>query len=54
VSSKNPLVWIASIILTLFLYIPGVIFAAFIVNRYYADQRTKRLEKAIRESTPSE
>jgi len=38
------------LVLTLLVYIPGVIHALFIVNKYYADQRTKRLEKAIRET----
>ena len=50
VSTKNPITWIVNIILTLLLYLPGVIHAILIVNKYYADQRTKKLEKAIRES----
>jgi len=35
-------------ILTLFLYIPGVIHAILVVNKYYADKRHKELIRALR------
>lgn len=37
-------------ILTLFFYIPGVIHAVLVVNQYQADQRNKKLIKAIQQN----
>lgn len=39
-----------NVVLTLMLWIPGVIHAFAVVNSRNADERTKRLEKAIRET----
>lgn len=39
-----------NVLLTLLLWIPGMIHALLVVNNYYADKRTGRLEKAIRET----
>lgn len=39
-----------NIVLTLLLYFPGLIHALLVVNNHYADQRTGRIEKAIRET----
>ncbi len=47
----KPLQFFLSILLTLCFWIPGVIHAILVVNSHLADQRTTRLEKAIREST---
>ncbi len=41
-----------NVVLTLLLWIPGMVHAIFVVNNYYADKRTSRLEAAIRESAP--
>ncbi len=46
----KPFQAIIALVLTLALYVPGVIYAFMVVGNYYADNRTKRLEKAIRES----
>lgn len=37
-------------ILTLFFYIPGVIHAVLVVNKYYADRRHKELIQVIEKS----
>ena len=37
-----------NIILTLMGYIPGVIHAFFVVNRYYADQRHKEMMEVLK------
>jgi uncharacterized membrane protein YqaE (UPF0057 family) len=39
--------FILSLILTLAFWIPGVIYAILVVNRYYADKRNDKLIKAI-------
>ena len=39
-----------NVLLTLMLWIPGMIHAFMVVGNHYADKRTGRLEKAIRES----
>jgi uncharacterized membrane protein YqaE (UPF0057 family) len=44
----NPLTIILNIVLTLCLYIPGVIHAILVVNNYNADQRNKKLIDAIK------
>jgi uncharacterized membrane protein YqaE (UPF0057 family) len=46
----KPVQFILNVILTLLLWIPGVIHAILVVNSHLADNRTKRLEKTIRES----
>jgi len=40
--------FLISCILTLFFYIPGVIHAILVVNKYYADKRHKELIQAIK------
>ncbi|MEC1177617.1 YqaE/Pmp3 family membrane protein [Metasolibacillus meyeri] len=49
-SCKKPGQFILSCILTLLIYIPGVIHAILVVNQYNADKRNEKLIKAIRES----
>lgn len=49
----KPVQAILNIILTLLGWIPGVIHAILVVNSHLADERTARLEKAIRESKSS-
>lgn len=46
----KPVQAMVNVLLTLLLWIPGVIHAFMVVGNYYADKRTGRLEKAIRES----
>jgi len=46
----KPFQALLNILLTLLLYVPGLIHALLVVNNYYADKRTGRLEKAIRET----
>lgn len=46
----KPVQFILNILLTLLFWIPGVIHAILVVNSHLADERTARLEKAIRES----
>lgn len=46
----KPIQAVANVFLTLLLWIPGVIHAFMVVGNYYADKRTGRIEKAIRES----
>jgi uncharacterized membrane protein YqaE (UPF0057 family) len=43
----KPVQALLNFILTLFLWIPGVIHACFVVHNYYADRRTDRIVKAI-------
>lgn len=43
----KPLTALLNIILTLLLWIPGVIHAMLVVNSYYADERNKQLIKAM-------
>lgn len=40
--------FILSIILTLLIWIPGVIHAILVTNKYYADKRHKELVKAAK------
>ena len=44
----KPFQAIINILLTLLLYFPGAIHAVLVVHNYYADQRTARLERALR------
>lgn len=46
----KPIQALLNIILTLFLWIPGAVHAILVVNSYFADKRTRQLERAIRES----
>lgn len=46
-SSRNPLLWILSVPLTVAGYVPGVIFALLIVNRRYSKRQHKATLKAI-------
>ncbi|WP_424299394.1 YqaE/Pmp3 family membrane protein [Castellaniella sp.] len=46
----KPVQFLLNILLTCLFWIPGVIHAILVVNSHLADQRTARLEKAIRES----
>ena len=45
----KPLQAILNLVLTLLFWIPGLIHAIFVVNGYYADQRTDRVIEAIKE-----
>ena len=47
VSTKNPISWVLSFVLTLLAYFPGLIFALFVVNKYYADKRSEKQTKAM-------
>jgi uncharacterized membrane protein YqaE (UPF0057 family) len=47
----KPFQFLLNIILTLLFWVPGMIHAILVVNSYLADERTARLEKAIRESS---
>lgn len=49
----KPVQFFLNIILTLCFYVPGAIHAVLVVNSHLADQRTERLERAIRESRQS-
>jgi uncharacterized membrane protein YqaE (UPF0057 family) len=44
----KPVQALLNFILTLFLWIPGVVHACFVVHNYYADQRTDRIVNAIK------
>jgi uncharacterized membrane protein YqaE (UPF0057 family) len=46
----KPVQFLLNIILTLCFFIPGVVHAVLVVHSHLADQRTERLERAIRES----
>ena len=48
----KPLQAILNLVLTLLFWIPGLIHAIFVVNGYYADQRTDRVIEAIKEKEP--
>jgi uncharacterized membrane protein YqaE (UPF0057 family) len=39
-----------NLLLTLILWIPGIIHAMFVVNSYLADQRAKQITEAIQQS----
>jgi uncharacterized membrane protein YqaE (UPF0057 family) len=45
----KPIQALLNLILTLLFWIPGLIHAIFVVNGYYADQRTDRVIEAIKE-----
>jgi len=46
----RPLQAILSVVLTSFLYFPGVIHALFVVNKHYADQRHQEMLREMRRS----
>lgn len=46
----KPVQFFLNLILTLLLWIPGMIHAILVVHAHQADKRTRRLEKAIRDS----
>ena len=45
----KPIQALLNLILTILLWIPGMIHALFVVNGYYADRRTDKVIKAIKE-----
>ncbi|MGD8227541.1 MAG: YqaE/Pmp3 family membrane protein [Desulfobacteraceae bacterium] len=45
----KPIQALLNLVLTLLFWIPGLIHAIFVVNGYYADQRTDRVIQAIKE-----
>lgn len=45
----KPMQALLNLVLTLLFWIPGLIHAIFVVNGYYADQRTDRVIEAIKE-----
>jgi uncharacterized membrane protein YqaE (UPF0057 family) len=45
----KPIQALLNLVLTLLFWIPGLIHAIFVVNGYYADQRTDRVIEAIKE-----
>ncbi len=45
----KPIQALINLVLTLLFWIPGLIHAIFVVNGYYADQRTDRVIEAIKE-----
>lgn len=50
----KPVQFMLNIFLTLLFWIPGAIHAVLVVNSHLADERTGRLEKAIRESASAD
>jgi uncharacterized membrane protein YqaE (UPF0057 family) len=44
----KPFQAIINLVLTLMLWVPGVIHALFVAHNYYADQRNKELVAAVR------
>ena len=47
----KPVQFVLNIFLTLLFYVPGAVHAILVVHSHLADQRTERLERAIRESS---
>jgi uncharacterized membrane protein YqaE (UPF0057 family) len=45
----KPIQALLNLVLTLLFWIPGLIHAIFVVNGYYADQRTDKVIEAIKE-----
>jgi uncharacterized membrane protein YqaE (UPF0057 family) len=45
----KPIQFLLNIILTLFLWVPGVIHAILVVNSHLADKRTDKIVKAIKQ-----
>jgi uncharacterized membrane protein YqaE (UPF0057 family) len=46
----KPVQALFNLLLTLLLWIPGIIHAMFVVNSYLADQRAKQIKEAISQS----
>jgi uncharacterized membrane protein YqaE (UPF0057 family) len=46
----KPFQALLNIVLTLLIYFPGMIHAILVVNNHYADQRTKKIVKALEQS----
>ena len=44
----KPIQALLNLVLTILLWIPGMIHALFVVNGYYADRRTDRVIEAIK------
>jgi uncharacterized membrane protein YqaE (UPF0057 family) len=45
----KPIQALLNLVLTILLWIPGMIHALFVVNGYYADRRTDKVIEAIKE-----
>lgn len=45
----KPIQALLNLVLTVLFWIPGMIHALFVVNGYYADQRTDRVIEALKE-----
>ena len=45
----RPIQALLNLVLTILLWIPGMIHALFVVNGYYADRRTDKVIEAIKE-----
>ena len=48
----KPFQAVLNIVLTLALYVPGLIHALLVVNNFYADRRTERIVRATRQQQP--
>lgn len=48
----RPVQFLVNLVLTLLLWIPGMIHAMLVVNGYYADRRTERIIRAL-DRTPA-
>ena len=46
----KPIQALLNLVLTILLWIPGMIHALFVVNGYYADRRTDKVIEAIKEN----
>ena len=47
----RPFQALLNLVLTLFLWVPGVVHAILVVNSYHADRRNRELIEALRERT---
>lgn len=45
----KPLQALLNLVLTLFVWVPGVVHALFVVNGYHADRRNRELIEALRQ-----
>ena len=45
----KPIQFVLNLFLTLLVYVPGLIHAILVVQNYYADKRTDRIVKAVKE-----
>lgn len=46
----KPIQFVLNVFLTLLVYVPGMIHAILVVHNYYADKRTDRIVKAVKET----